>query len=429
VIRKHYLSQVDIANKILSRLKGQNWTSSKTINIWVEGEGSNIHLTRKVLHRLAAAEVLERVGQRRMLWRFKERDQDKQNWDPYRPFKKPDGTEAAEVKDEDLDATEEREDKDERAQQAVGVDEAARQLIGNLQAELLQASEKISLLQAEIDDTKERLEKTERLVASQTRTIEIKQNGKVVAKLKDKVLPPFFEEMVDLAKMGKNILLVGPSGCGKSMCVPYLAEVLGLEFGMVGCTSATTEAHFVGRARPNITKGTGVFEGTEFIRIYEGGGVFLADELDAADPNALLCLNAALSNGYCPLPDRKSKPRMDKHEDCIVIATANTFGRGANRIYAGRNQLDDATLDRFRIGTIECWYDEAIETKVCPDGDLRRLVWQVRSKVVAAGLRRVVSTRFLKDAYDMKVGRGWDDGRILAKLMAGWSQDERSKVA
>jgi hypothetical protein len=37
----------------------------------------------------------------------------------------------------------------------------------------------------------------------------------------------------------------------------------------------------------------------------------------------------------------------------VCIAAANTFGTGADRQYVGRNQLDESTLDRFRIGQIE----------------------------------------------------------------------------
>jgi cobaltochelatase CobS len=43
-----------------------------------------------------------------------------------------------------------------------------------------------------------------------------------------------------------------------------------------------------------------------------------------------------------------------------VHRPANTFGTGADRQYVGRNQLDESTLDRFRIGQIERDYDSEI---------------------------------------------------------------------
>ena len=38
---------------------------------------------------------------------------------------------------------------------------------------------------------------------------------------------------------------------------------------------------------------------------------------------------------------------VKRHPDSIVIAAANTWGKGADREYVGRNQLDAAFLDRF----------------------------------------------------------------------------------
>jgi cobaltochelatase CobS len=43
--------------------------------------------------------------------------------------------------------------------------------------------------------------------------------------------------------------------------------------------------------------------------------------------------------------------------DCIV-ATANTFGTGADRVYVGSLQIDGATLDRFAF--LEWPYDEGL---------------------------------------------------------------------
>ena len=36
----------------------------------------------------------------------------------------------------------------------------------------------------------------------------------------------------------------------------------------------------------------------------------------------------------------------------------------------GRNQLDESTLDRFRIGTVPMDYDESLERQLCPDAEL-----------------------------------------------------------
>jgi hypothetical protein len=73
------------------------------------------------------------------------------------------------------------------------------------------------------------------------------------------------------------------------------------------------------------------------------GGVFLLDEIDAGNPNVLLQINSGVSNGFLEFPDGMIK----RHDDFRLIATANTFGNGADGNYVGRNKLDKATVNRF----------------------------------------------------------------------------------
>jgi cobaltochelatase CobS len=163
------------------------------------------------------------------------------------------------------------------------------------------------------------------------------------------------------------------------------------------------------------------------VRCYEDGGVFLFDEIDAADSNTLLVLNSALANGQMALANRPDAPVARKHPDFVAIAAANTFGTGADRQYVGRNQLDESTLDRFRIGQVEMDYDPDEEAALCPDDDLRTRLQGYREAIRANRLRRVVSTRFLRDAFVM-TRAGDSDADIDAALFAGWSADEVRKV-
>jgi cobaltochelatase CobS len=127
------------------------------------------------------------------------------------------------------------------------------------------------------------------------------------------------------------------------------------------------------------------------------------------------------------LPNRPDKPSAVKHPDFVCLAAANTFGTGADRQYVGRNQLDESTLDRFRIGQIEMDYDPDIEAALCPDETLRSRLLSLRTKVRECKIRRVVSMRFLRDAYVMlQVGDSLDE--IEEALFAGWTRDELNKV-
>lgn len=262
--------------------------------------------------------------------------------------------------------------------------------------------------------------------ASTALTIRVKdeeQKTKTEALIKEQSLPPYFNDLLLLAEARENIMLVGPAGCGKTYTAALAAEALGLNFYSISLTQGTPESHLLGRSIPNLTTGEEVYVEADFVRAFTKGGVFLLDEMDAGNDNCLLAINTALANNEMSLSARTTETRVKRHEDFICIASANTFGKGADRQYVGRSQLDEATLDRFRIGTIEVDYSEQIESELCPDQSLLNLLWAIRKHVQVRQLRRVVSTRFIKSAYNMK-SRGWDHKRIVKALTSGWKADE-----
>lgn len=270
-----------------------------------------------------------------------------------------------------------------------------------------------------------RIEALERAaVSSGTMRIEVKVGANVVELGVGEVVPACFKKVTQLAAARKPIMLVGPAGCGKTHLGAMVAKALGLSFSAISCSAGMSEAHLLGRAIPNVADGSSVFQTTDFLEAYEGGGLFLLDEVDAADSNLLLVLNSALANGYLSVPARTDDPSAIKHKDFVLIASANTFGRGSDRLYVGRSQLDEATLDRFRIGTVEVDYDKTIETSLCPDQRLLGVLWQVRDLIRVNSLRRIMSTRFIKDAYEMASSAGWEIEEILATFFQGWNIDE-----
>ena len=236
-----------------------------------------------------------------------------------------------------------------------------------------------------------------------------------------------FEKVLKLAQARKNIFIYGPTGSGKTHICEQLASVLKLKFGFVSCTAGMSESVLSGRLLPVGAGGKFEYVISDFVKCYEEGGVFLLDEMDAADPNVLLIVNSAIANGKISVPNRPSKPYAMKHPDFILVGAANTVGTGADRMYKGRNALDASTLDRFMIGKVFMDYDSEVETHLCPDTDLLDTLWKIRNKVREHRLERSVSTRFLRDAYDMKQV-GWTHDEILQALFQGWREDEIHKV-
>lgn len=252
-------------------------------------------------------------------------------------------------------------------------------------------------------------------------------NGEVVHTMEG-VFHAKFRKLVDLAGARKNIFIYGPTGCGKSHICSQLAEAMGLPFAFVSCSSGMSEGQVTGKLLPVGNHGKFEYVISEFVRAYETGGVFLVDEVDAADANVLLVMNSALANGHLALSNRPENPYAKRHPDFICVAAANTVGLGSDRMYSGRNKLDAATLDRFAVGKVYLDYDTRIEAALCPNDALRSRLLRYRNAINSARLERVVSTRFMRDAYDMVTNVGWTNADIDETFFAGWREDEIAKV-
>ena len=237
-----------------------------------------------------------------------------------------------------------------------------------------------------------------------------------------------FKRTTQLAGIRENILLVGPAGSGKTTLAKQVADGLGLPFFAMSLSGGVTESAFKGRYVPSGAGGCFEFRSSPFISFYENGGVVLLDEFDACDENVLVSLNTALDNGYLDLPDRKEAPMATRHKDFVCIASANTYGAGANRMYCGRNALDGATLDRFQAGLIEMDYDKKLEKTLINDESFREAVWTLRSSVIKRKLRRLVSTR-VAVRLDRQISSGIiTKDQAIRQLQCGWTADEKQAV-
>jgi cobaltochelatase CobS len=133
---------------------------------------------------------------------------------------------------------------------------------------------------------------------------------------------------------------------------------------------------------------SGVYHTTPFRQAYEHGGVYLFDEVDGSDNAALLALNGALANGIAAFPNGM----IERHPDCRIIATGNTWGLGATSDYVGRGKIDAAFLDRF--GVRMSWdYDVALEVAISGNADFARRVQSARERARAAGLKVLITPR------------------------------------
>lgn len=227
------------------------------------------------------------------------------------------------------------------------------------------------------------------------------------------------EKLPALLKMcaaGCHVWLSGPSGSGKTHMAHQVAEALDRPFYSTG--AVTSDFRLIG-----FTDATGSTVRTPFREAFEHGGVFLWDEVDASNPNALVAFNQALANGSYAFPDGMVK----RHPDFIAIAAANTFGHGPTAEYVGRTRIDGATLDRF--ATLYIDYDEALETQLCGNERWARKVQAARAVCQAHGIKHIVSPRASIEGARL-LAAGMDESDVaLSVVRKGLSDDSWSKLA
>ena len=236
-----------------------------------------------------------------------------------------------------------------------------------------------------LDDYKVRIEALEN--SAPTRIVHEFVTLQGVKKIEGEVYHKQFDAIRKDLALNIPAYLFGPAGSGKNVIAEQIAKSMNLDFYY--SNAVTQEFKVTGHSDIN-----GNFVETEFSKAFINGGVFMLDEVDASDPNALIVLNAALANGYFDFP---VIGRKMMHEDFRCIAAGNTKGTGATLQYSSRFTIDEATRDRFDFFEID--YDANIEKHIVQkfnaDDDILPFVYDIRKSAkknqisVIAGYRLI----------------------------------------
>ena len=227
-----------------------------------------------------------------------------------------------------------------------------------------------------------------------------------------------FEKILKLAQRRKNIMLVGPAGSGKTTCCKNVAKALDLPFEYIAVCMQTTKTDIFG-----YMNATGNYVETGFYRCVKNGGLFLIDEIDAFNPNTATSMNAAIDNGVASFPCGM----VDVHKDFVCIAAANTYGLGGNIEYVGRNPMDAATRDRFRMLPFE--YDETLERALTGDDSWVDRVQAIRAAIVELREKNVLASprASIEGAGDLASGLSREEVEEML-IFKGINSEVKSRV-
>lgn len=234
------------------------------------------------------------------------------------------------------------------------------------------------------------------------------------------------------------VLMTGPAGTGKTTAALNSAKALGIPSYLQAFSPLTTSAALVG-----FVDAAGTYQETGFVKSFRDGGVFIADEFDAARPDVAIILNSAIANRVLMLPTGEV---LAASENWQFVGCANTYGTGPDALYTGRNRLDAATLDRFF--TLEFPHDPGLEAAHAgvsmdsPPCDLAaggiptpaewlKTVQAARDALESVQAQAVISQRATILGIQLAacgVGRDWLFAGLLAKGLKGTALDALRKL-
>lgn len=193
-----------------------------------------------------------------------------------------------------------------------------------------------------------------------------------------------FDDVCARINRGSWVYLYGPTGSGKNVMAEQVAKALGLDFHY--------QAHTLDRFElTGFIDASGCYQPTEFFKAYTEGGLFMLDELDASDENALVTLNSAC-NGYFAFPCGTVKA----HPDFRCIAAGNTCGRGGTDDYTARRTMDVSSLGRF-IPRYHGYCDEIDMAAAGDNEELVAFIHALRKVRSSVGCQIIASPRQIKE--------------------------------
>lgn len=190
-----------------------------------------------------------------------------------------------------------------------------------------------------------------------------------------------FPTLVEEMGLGLSVMIKGPSGSGKTHGIIEACKALGRPYHLMRAVMDPFELL-------GFVDAGGTYQPTPvYLWANDPGSVLIMDEVDRSNPKAVIALNTAW-NAEIPFPTGTVKVPAEN----LIVATANTWGQGADAEYVGSARLDAATLNRFPT-RLDWQYDVGLEQRLSGNPAEAQWCQGLRARLAERGLRVIFGPR------------------------------------
>jgi hypothetical protein len=213
--------------------------------------------------------------------------------------------------------------------------------------------------------------------------------------------------------IGRFPWLYGPAGSGKSTIARMIADALGIPFYSVSSLQQKYELE-------GYSDAVGEFVQTTFYKAMSEGGIFCFDEISTTSGEVQVAFNTAAAQLVYNFP----KVGMVKaHPDFHIIACDNSTGRGGDKRYNSRYQLDASTLDRYNF--VEVGYSDEHDLNMANgDKNLVKFIKDVRKALDDANTTYLATPRASKAIKALQAAGMSNEKALWFGLCSGWNKQD-----
>ena len=213
--------------------------------------------------------------------------------------------------------------------------------------------------------------------------------------------------------IGRFPWLYGPAGSGKSTMAKMVADALGIPFYSVSSLQQKYELEGYADA-------VGEFVQTSFYKAMAEGGVFCFDEISTTSGEVQVAFNTAAAQLVYNFP---KVGMVQAHPDFHIIACDNSTGRGGDKRYNSRFQLDASTLDRYNF--VEVGYSEEHDLRMAAgDKELVEFMHAIRKVLDEANTTDLATPRASKAIKALEATGMTTKDALWYGLCSGWKKQD-----